>query len=201
MVSPSRSNAPANLMITFTADMTTAEFACCSLGETRSMMLSASLAPGGSYFARASRIETCPHSVHSFIAASSFPSTAGDMSSTLSSPEASAISFRAATALATTVGLASETSSRKSCTKPRSKTSSGEMSYSLATHTAAVLRTYGSSSFKHLSRGSIKYSVIFSTRMQPMVRIASARTSGLGSQASFTNVFTARRAMSGCVLA
>lgn len=59
-----------------------------------------------------------------------------------------------------------------------------EISYSLATHTAAVLRTYGSSSFKHLRSGSHKYSVILSTRIQPMVRTANARMSGLESSQS-----------------
>ena len=49
--------------------------------------------------------------------------------------------------------------------------------------------------------GSHRYSVIRSTRMQPMVRTASARISGLGSLASFTNVFTARSVSSGWVLA
>lgn len=60
-----------------------------------------------------------------------------------------------------------------------------EMSYNLATQTAAVLRTYGSSSFKHLRSGSHKYSVILSTRMQPIVRTANARISGLESSQSY----------------
>ncbi len=55
------------------------------------------------------------------------------------------------------------------------------MSYNFATHTAAVLRTYGSSSLRHLRSGSQRYSTILSTRMHPIVRTASARISGLGS--------------------
>lgn len=58
------------------------------------------------------------------------------------------------------------------------------MSYNLATHTAAVFLTYGSSSFKHLRKGSHKYSVILSTLMQPIVRTANALISGLGSSQS-----------------
>lgn len=43
-----------------------------------------------------------------------------------------------------TVGLGSQIRSLKICRKPWSSTRSALMSYSLATHTAAVLRTYGS---------------------------------------------------------
>mmetsp|Transcript_34050 Transcript_34050/g.109304 ORF Transcript_34050/g.109304 Transcript_34050/m.109304 type:complete len:204 (-) Transcript_34050:513-1124(-) len=114
--------------ITFTADMTTAEFACWSRGETRSMMDVASLASTGEYLARASKIETCPHSVHSLRAASNFWRAELDSSMTASSPEVSAISFRAATALATTVGFGSATRSRSVSTKPLSTTRSGWMS-------------------------------------------------------------------------
>ena len=44
--------------------------------------------------------------------------------------------------LATTLGLESLMRSWRVSMKPRSTTSSGAMSYSFATHTAAVLRTY-----------------------------------------------------------
>ena len=70
---------------------------------------------------------------------------------------------------------------RSASRNPRSSTSSALMSYSFATHTAAVLRTYGSSSRRQRCSGSQRYSVILSTRMQPMVRTANARMSGLGS--------------------
>ena len=43
--------------------------------------------------------------------------------------------------------------------------------------------------------------MIFSTRMQPMVRMARARTSGLGSSESLTKVLTARMTSSGWVFA
>ena len=66
---------------------------------------------------------------------------------------------------------------------------------------AAVLRTYGSSSRSARVSGSRRYSVMRSTRMQPIVRIASARISGFGSAASRTNVFTARSARSGWLFA
>lgn len=61
------------------------------------------------------------------------------------------------------------------------------MSYSFATQTAAVLRTYGSSSRKHFRNGSHKYSVILSTRMQPIVRTANARINGFESSQSYQN--------------
>mmetsp|Transcript_24987 Transcript_24987/g.77151 ORF Transcript_24987/g.77151 Transcript_24987/m.77151 type:complete len:259 (+) Transcript_24987:3237-4013(+) len=194
-------NVFAYFRITFTADMTTAELACCKRGLTRSMIEVASLASRGEYFARASKIDTWPHSVHSFRAANNFCSADGDNSSTASSPDVSAISFSAATAFATTVGFGSATMSRNVSTKPRSTTSSGCMSYSFATHIAAVFRTYGSSSFKAPISGSHRYSVILSTRMQPIVRIAKALTSGFGSTASFTKVLTLNKTRSACVLA
>lgn len=59
-----------------------------------------------------------------------------------------------------------------------------EMSYSLATQTAAVFRTYGSSSRKHFRNGSHKYSVILSTRIHPIVRTARARINGFESSQS-----------------
>lgn len=64
-----------------------------------------------------------------------------------------------------------------------------EMSYSLATHTAAVFLTYGSSSLRHLRSGSQRYSVILSTRMQPIVRTASARIRGFESSQSWNDLF------------
>lgn len=62
-----------------------------------------------------------------------------------------------------------------------------EMSYNFATQTAAVFRTYGSSSRKHFRNGSHKYSVILSTRMHPMVRTAKARINGFESSQSYYN--------------
>ena len=70
---------------------------------------------------------------------------------------------------------------------PCSSTSAELMSNNLATDTAAVLRTYGSSSFRHFLRGSHKYSVILSTLIQPIVRTARALIKGLGSSQSLTN--------------
>lgn len=68
--------------------------------------------------------------------------------------------------------------------KRKTNTIDDEMSYNFATQTAAVLRTYGSSSFRHLRNGSHRYSVILSTRMQPMVRTAKARINGFESSQS-----------------
>ena len=83
-----------------------------------------------------------------------------------------------------TMGFESESRSRSMSRKPWSSTSWALMSCSLATDTAAVLRTYGSSSLRHLRSGSHRYSVILSTRIHPMVRTASARISGLLSSQS-----------------
>ena len=94
--------------------------------------------------------------------------------------DASLISVSAATALATTIGLASASSSRSWSTNPRSSTSSGLMSCSFATQIAAVFRTYGSSSVSVRCSGSHRYSVIFSTRMHPIVRTARARIKRIG---------------------
>mmetsp|Transcript_37360 Transcript_37360/g.93847 ORF Transcript_37360/g.93847 Transcript_37360/m.93847 type:complete len:255 (-) Transcript_37360:404-1168(-) len=189
-----------NFIRTFTAPRTTAELACCRRGVTRSQMFSASRASRGLCFAMELRMKTWPHSVHSFRAARSLE-TVADVISKTSSAEPSEISDRAATALATTMGLESDRRSLSVSRKPWSRTSSALMSYSLATHTAAVLRTYGSGSLRLLCRGWHRYSVILFTRMHPMVRTASARMSGLGLDASLTNVFTARMARSGWLLA
>lgn len=184
----------------FTADRTTAGFWWLRRGDTRSMMFSASLGSPGTYLDRLSRMNTWPHSVHSFSAASSFCSTA-EVTSNTSLPLDSWISFSAATALATTVGLASESRSRTPSMKPCCFTMEGEMSYSLATHRAAVLRTYGSSSPSAFFSGGARYSVILSTRMQPIVRMARARMSGLGCSLSFTNALTAMMVRSGLLFA
>mmetsp|Transcript_30978 Transcript_30978/g.34662 ORF Transcript_30978/g.34662 Transcript_30978/m.34662 type:complete len:207 (+) Transcript_30978:1428-2048(+) len=186
--------------ITFTALITTAEFACCNRGVTRSMIPSASRPSAGVYLERESKIKTCPHSVHSFNAANSFCNTAADTFIT-SRPDDSAISDNAATALATTLGFESLMRSCNVSRKPRSATNSGAISYNLATQTAAVLRTYGSSSRNARFNGSHKYSVIRSTLIQPIVRTANARINGLASAESLTNVFTASRVNSGCVFA
>mmetsp|Transcript_16996 Transcript_16996/g.27618 ORF Transcript_16996/g.27618 Transcript_16996/m.27618 type:complete len:251 (-) Transcript_16996:397-1149(-) len=192
----SSSMADMQFRTTLAALMTTAAFACCRRGVTRSTTPCACAASAGAYRARASRMYTWPHSVHSFSAASSFCSTPVVTCST-SWPEASATSASAATALATTVGFASHSRSRSTSRNPRSRTRVGARSKSLATHTAAVLRTYGSSSRRARLSGSQRYSVIFSTRTQPIVRTASARTSGFGSDASFTKVLTAINVRSG----
>lgn len=46
-------------MLTFTADRTTAQLACCKRGRTRSMMLSASFAVSAWYLANESNMKTC----------------------------------------------------------------------------------------------------------------------------------------------
>ena len=51
--------------------------------------------------------------------------------------------------------------------------------------------------FSASASGCTRYSRICGTRMQLIVRIASARISGFGSFASLQNVFTARIARSG----
>mmetsp|Transcript_15297 Transcript_15297/g.49943 ORF Transcript_15297/g.49943 Transcript_15297/m.49943 type:complete len:257 (-) Transcript_15297:356-1126(-) len=186
-------------IITLTADRTTAELACCSRGVTRSMIDSASRASDGLYRARESRMKTCPHSVHSLSAASIFCRVDVLIWKTCRPMvDVSEISASVATALETTIGLESPSRSYTISRKPWSSTSSPLMSYSLATHTAAVLRTYGSSSFRHLRSGSHRYSTILSTRMHPIVRTASARMSGFWSCVSLTKVLTARMARSGC---
>mmetsp|Transcript_12710 Transcript_12710/g.53248 ORF Transcript_12710/g.53248 Transcript_12710/m.53248 type:complete len:236 (-) Transcript_12710:278-985(-) len=191
------------LMITFTAESTTAQLACCRRGVTRSTTLLASASSCATYEASESRMNTWPHSVHSLSAASSlYTLFALSWKMRLGSPaDASLISVSAATALATTIGLASASSSRSWSTNPRSSTSSGLMSCSFATQIAAVFRTYGSSSVSVRCSGSHRYSVIFSTRMHPIVRTARARIKGFGSAESFTNVFTARMVSSGWLLA
>ena len=110
-----------------TAESTTAGFWWLRRGLTRSMMFSASRGSDGTYLASESRMKTWPHSVHSFSAASSFCSTA-EVTSNTSLPDASWISFSAATALATTVGFASESRSRTWSMKPCCFTMVGEMS-------------------------------------------------------------------------
>ena len=147
-------------------------------------------------------MKTWPHSVHSLSAARSLY-TLFALSWKISPGEddASLISVSAATAFATTIGLLSARSSLSWSMKPRSSTRVGFMSCSFATHIAAVFRTYGSSSTRVRCNGSHRYSVIFSTRMHPMVRTARARISGFGSALSFTNVFTARIVSSGWLLA
>lgn len=87
--------------------------------------------------------------------------------------------------LTPTMGFESAMRSRRESRKPWSSTIWALMSWSLATQTAAVFLTYGSSSFRHFLSGSHRYSVILSTRMQPMVRTARARIRGLGSSQSW----------------
>lgn len=82
------------------------------------------------------------------------------------------------------MGLESAIRSRRESRNPWSSTIWALMSCSFATQTAAVFRTYGSSSFRHLRRGSHKYSVILSTLMHPIVRTARARMRGFGSSQS-----------------
>lgn len=143
---------------TLTADSDTAALACCRRGATRSAMAAAAVGSAGSGdAASASRMNTWPHSVHSLSARSSLcreaASRIGEGGGAAPPPGgaagawAAATSDSAATALATTMGFESERRSRRASTKPRSTTSEGATSCSLATHTAAVLRTYGSSSW------------------------------------------------------
>lgn len=148
------------------------------------------------------------YSVHSLRAVRSFASVALVISK-MGLALFSWISARAATAFATTIGLLSDIKSFSPSRNPLSSTSSAFISKSLATQIAAVLRTYGSSSceeekgrelillysktfkhicliinistLRHLWRGSHKYSVILSTRMQPIVLTARARIKGFGS--------------------
>lgn len=47
--------------VTLTAESTTAQLACCSLGVTRSTIFSASRASAALYLERASNIKTWPH--------------------------------------------------------------------------------------------------------------------------------------------
>lgn len=89
-----------------------------------------------------------------------------------------------------TIGLESDRRSRRLSRKPWSSTSWALISCSFATHTAAVFLTYGSSSFRHFRRGSHRYSVILSTRMQPIVRTANERIKGFGSSQSFNTPTT-----------
>ena len=88
-----------------------------------------------------------PHSVHSFNAASSFCSRMSLMTKTSFWTDASLISASAATAFAITIGLRSESMSCRMVMSPLSMAMPGFKSNSFATHKAAVLRTYGSSSF------------------------------------------------------
>ena len=113
--------------ITLTALITTALLACCKRGVTRSIIPSASRASAGVYLAKESKMKTCPHSVHSFNAASSFCKTEALIFIT-SRPEVSEISLNAATLLATTLGLESLMRSWRVSMKPRSSTRSGAMS-------------------------------------------------------------------------
>lgn len=127
------------------------------------------------YRASAVRIATRPHSEHSLSAISSFCKVFEDIWNKAFSVSgdggideaAMCISVSAVTALATTfvgnqlkswyrtqviqrtIGLLSETMSCNCSKNPLSKTSSGLKSYNLATHRAAVFRTYGFSSRMH----------------------------------------------------
>mmetsp|Transcript_2984 Transcript_2984/g.5869 ORF Transcript_2984/g.5869 Transcript_2984/m.5869 type:complete len:221 (+) Transcript_2984:1822-2484(+) len=139
------------LMMTFTADIATAELAWMSRGTTRSITVSACLAVG-LYLARQSRIEICPHSVHSFMAESNLFSMSGVILKTSFEVD-SAISASAATALATTIALWSEISDLRVFRNPCSSTESGDISNSFATHTAAVFLTYGSGSLSPFASG------------------------------------------------
>jgi len=85
--------------------------------------------------------------VHSFNAANNLLEVSVLILKT-SSLLVSSISDRAATAFATTMGLESESKSRNISKKPWLSTSSELISQTLATQIAAVLRTYGSESYK-----------------------------------------------------
>lgn len=84
---------------------------------------------------------TLPHSVHSFRAINSFLRVAGVMTSALVSGAVSAISSKACTELATTMGFGSPIISCNVSRKPFSIHMVGFKSKSLATQIAAVLRT------------------------------------------------------------
>mmetsp|Transcript_69255 Transcript_69255/g.129303 ORF Transcript_69255/g.129303 Transcript_69255/m.129303 type:complete len:214 (-) Transcript_69255:387-1028(-) len=168
-----------NFMVTRTADKTTALLACDIRTMTpRSRIISATRAFGGSYIASASKIKTCPHSVHSFSAGKSLEMVVSS-SCRYVLREVVCISQSDATAFATTIGLASVSICLRISMKPCSSTSCGLRSKSFAMQMVAVFRTYGSVSRQLLRNGSNKYSVIWSNLMQPIVRTASARNNGL----------------------
>mmetsp|Transcript_90941 Transcript_90941/g.278402 ORF Transcript_90941/g.278402 Transcript_90941/m.278402 type:complete len:268 (-) Transcript_90941:363-1166(-) len=187
--------------MTLMAASTTAELACDRRAVTRSVMDSASLLLEGSYVASASRMKTWPHSLHSLSAANSLGMVALLSRSMRSLPSVSEISASPATAFATTMGFGSDSMSFKISMKPWSSTNSGLMSYTLGMQIAEVLRTYGSGSWQHFRSGSSKYSVTWSSLMQPIVRTARERISGFESEASLRKVLMARMANSGCALA
>mmetsp|Transcript_16543 Transcript_16543/g.44783 ORF Transcript_16543/g.44783 Transcript_16543/m.44783 type:complete len:250 (+) Transcript_16543:1663-2412(+) len=117
-----------HFMTTLMAARTTAGLAWESRAVMRSVSTSASLLSVGVYAANASRINTWPHSLHSFSAASSFGMVGLWSRSSSSRPEDSLISARPATAFATTMGFGSDTISFRISTKPWSPTSSGLIS-------------------------------------------------------------------------
>lgn len=98
---------------------------CASRASPRSMMDWHSLSVLGTSRARASRMKTCPHSVHSLTAASSLFCAMGPSDWIMSVPDTSWISASAATALATTIGFGSDIMSRRVSGNPRSLTSCG----------------------------------------------------------------------------
>ena len=130
------------LSISLIAESTTAQLACCKRGVARSIILSAWLSFWGEWDDIESRIKTCPHSVHSFRAASSLWTVLDSRVKFLAVlKEVLWTSARAATAFATTMGLLSARSSWSWRRNPLSWTSSGLISNSFATHIAAVFLT------------------------------------------------------------
>lgn len=93
----------------------------------------------------------------------------------------SPISDNAATALETTVALLSSIKSLSISTNPPFSARLGSALYNFATHIAAVLRTYGSLSFKQCRRFSVRASVTTGIVIYDMVRIANARMRGFRS--------------------
>mmetsp|Transcript_67868 Transcript_67868/g.196515 ORF Transcript_67868/g.196515 Transcript_67868/m.196515 type:complete len:250 (-) Transcript_67868:538-1287(-) len=117
-----------HMSTTLIAAKTTAGFAWDSRAVTRSVMDSASPLPEGLYVASASKMNTWPHSLHSFSAARSLGMVALFSRSRRSFLNVSEISAKPATALATTIGFGSDSMSFKISMKPWSSTSSGLIS-------------------------------------------------------------------------
>mmetsp|Transcript_7616 Transcript_7616/g.27640 ORF Transcript_7616/g.27640 Transcript_7616/m.27640 type:complete len:240 (+) Transcript_7616:1784-2503(+) len=167
------------------ADITTEAFEWFRRGTTLSRIVTASLSELGVNAMRVSSRETWFHWVHSLRAARIFVAVGILISST----EKGALcltSFSAAAALAMTCGFASSSSPVTSASKLPDSTTSGLRSKTLATESAAVLRTKGSASCRPTRTGSTMPCAMFSTRTLVRVRRAIARKRGFGSETSRT---------------
>ena len=113
----------------------------------------------------------------------------------------SQMSIKAASALLTTVGFSSLSIMFKRSIKSLASTIARSWSYNLATVKAAVLRTYGSESFKSFLSGPTVASTNWRTWIYEIVRSASARVNGFESFKSSCNVGRAFNARSGFIRA